>query len=544
MERYQRIRIIMFIIAITFVIGGTFASYRSNDFSLLNDENSRLLKKESFKPNLSVQLLDRESIGLQEYFIQFKKSELEHIKSDKFMIFLNKLTDNAYSVSLNDEMIFSEGDMEKGRSTLKASLNYFVLDRGLIKDNNELKINTYANYKTGLDSEGVYITDCEVGRPQARKLDVFGSNLMFYGLGFLMFSTIFMIFIYFLNRRKNIGVLYSAIATIFLQIYLIDYLKITYLKYDYIIYKKIFLSALHIGLLFYALAMNSFYKCFYFKLFSGITAVSFVIIALLVNDFILFKTLYQYWYVMSLVNLILAFIYSLINIKKSEEALAFTLLFASVFIYAAINIFTETMDYTFRLNAPFIYIINTSMLPILFGIRELTKKERELSYQKALSKKEYINAITDNLTGVFNRRYLYNRLEEKAGEIIVAMIDIDHFKEINDNFGHITGDYILKELTALIKGIIRGTDDICRYGGDEFIVIFYSLNEKEILKRMEELRKLIEKYEFEYGDIRTNITVSIGIYKTLEKETYGEILEKVDNKLYASKESGRNRVEI
>ena len=239
MEEFKKLKIIMLFLCTLLLFLGIFTIYKTNDYSLLNENNSIFFSNESFNPNLSAKKLTLENQGNQDYKIEFDKEDIDHLKTDRVIMFLNKFTDNAYLIKLNDIIIASEGDMDRGRSILKSSPNHFTIDLNLIKEKNELIINTYAVYKSGLESEGVYITDSEIGIKQARKLNFYGVDLPVLGIGILIASAISMFFIYILNKREKINVLYCAISTILLAIHMMDYLKFEHLQYDYIFYKKI-----------------------------------------------------------------------------------------------------------------------------------------------------------------------------------------------------------------------------------------------------------------------------------------------------------------
>ncbi|WP_457622456.1 EAL domain-containing protein [Persephonella sp.] len=153
-------------------------------------------------------------------------------------------------------------------------------------------------------------------------------------------------------------------------------------------------------------------------------------------------------------------------------------------------------------------------------------------------------AYTDSLTGVFNRNYL----EEIADVIdlkdyIVMLVDIDHFKRINDTYGHEVGDEVLMKFAELIKQNLRKDDIIIRYGGEEFLVLLknYRRQKKDSLKVAERLMETIEKTEF--SGIR--ITVSIGINMDTDKSrNLTDAIKKADTSLYKAKREGRNRIEI
>jgi two-component system cell cycle response regulator len=122
----------------------------------------------------------------------------------------------------------------------------------------------------------------------------------------------------------------------------------------------------------------------------------------------------------------------------------------------------------------------------------------------------------------------------------IAMIDIDFFKKINDTYGHLTGDCILKELALLLKENFRESDIIARYGGEEFIIIMPFSDLKNACKKMDEFRKTVEKYNFCNSGLK--VTISAGVEEYNFKDDILNFIEKADKKLYISKTNGRNRV--
>ncbi len=144
-------------------------------------------------------------------------------------------------------------------------------------------------------------------------------------------------------------------------------------------------------------------------------------------------------------------------------------------------------------------------------------------------------AMYDELTKILNRRGIYERIKEiNKGSIL--FLDIDHFKKINDTYGHEFGDYVLSEIGKILKHTFRKSDIVGRWGGEEFIVILPNTSYEDALKLAEKLRKIIEKHDFK----GKKITVSIGVSEyngNLEEE-----LEKADEALYEAKNSGRNQV--
>ncbi len=160
-------------------------------------------------------------------------------------------------------------------------------------------------------------------------------------------------------------------------------------------------------------------------------------------------------------------------------------------------------------------------------------------------------ATTDGLTGLYNHRMFQERLEEELlrarrydRKLFLMMIDIDHFKQFNDTYGHQTGDEVLKTVARLIKGNVRNLDFPARYGGEEFVVILPETDCKNALMVGERLRSLVEGYPFFVGDgERARITISIGIscYPN-DSDDKTELIRMADEALYHAKKMGRNRV--
>lgn len=171
------------------------------------------------------------------------------------------------------------------------------------------------------------------------------------------------------------------------------------------------------------------------------------------------------------------------------------------------------------------------------------KKELEMKV-KELKKKNLI----DSLTGIGNRRYLEEYLEERL-EIFIkydhcfafGFIDIDDFKEINDNFGHDVGDRVLKMVSETIKNGVRTFDYICRWGGDEFAVIFTDIdNENDLKTLLNRLCFLIRGSDFYIDGRRVSVTASLGATLAKKSDDIDSIIKRADKLMYRGKRSGKN----
>jgi diguanylate cyclase (GGDEF)-like protein len=160
-------------------------------------------------------------------------------------------------------------------------------------------------------------------------------------------------------------------------------------------------------------------------------------------------------------------------------------------------------------------------------------------------------AIYDGLTGLFLRRHLNQRLSEEVmrhiqttSELLCLMIDVDHFKMINDTYGHLTGDMVLKYLAKMMKQFFSRSSDLkARYGGEEFVVLMSNTSLDEAIKRSEEFRELIDNAPLEIRRKTIHLTVSIGVARFPgDARSQEELISAADQALYRAKSLGRNRV--
>lgn len=159
-------------------------------------------------------------------------------------------------------------------------------------------------------------------------------------------------------------------------------------------------------------------------------------------------------------------------------------------------------------------------------------------------------AIRDPLTGAFNRRYFEARLTEELARFhrnqqrfALACLDIDHFKRVNDTYGHATGDVVLRGLVSCISQDIRGLDVLARIGGEEFFILMPTIDQQDAEKAMQRLLGVIRAHQFiiDSGD-RLHITVSIGLTMLRENDTLPALMERADKAMYKAKQSGRDRL--
>lgn len=180
---------------------------------------------------------------------------------------------------------------------------------------------------------------------------------------------------------------------------------------------------------------------------------------------------------------------------------------------------------------------------------QMTSSSQELAALKKKLDKSKKDAETDALTGLLNRRGFENRLhpllKDPLSCFCLIMIDIDHFKRVNDTYGHLVGDSILKALANLLKQQTKGQDFLARFGGEEFILLLPGTRLDQAGIVAEDIRKKLASQEWKHrktGQSMGKITISLGVSQYRPNESEETLIHRVDTALYAAKRGGRNRV--
>jgi len=205
---------------------------------------------------------------------------------------------------------------------------------------------------------------------------------------------------------------------------------------------------------------------------------------------------------------------------------------------------TEESTRYFTASVSPIYNNRKALMAKIILFKETTDS---VNLMKELESAAYI----DSLTGLYNRKHFtelafvdIERALRLDQSIYAAMLDLDFFKQVNDTYGHAAGDMVLKATAGIIRQTIRSYDLLCRYGGEEFVLLLTALDEEEAYKLVERIRENMEHSAIMYEEEEIRITCSIGLAEFLETDTLDSAVKKADEALYAAKNSGRNRVKI
>jgi two-component system cell cycle response regulator len=187
---------------------------------------------------------------------------------------------------------------------------------------------------------------------------------------------------------------------------------------------------------------------------------------------------------------------------------------------------------------------------LMARVRTQIKRKRHSDYLRSRLEESVELSIIDPLTGLYNRRYLESHMRtlfaeaQRSGRAFsVLLADIDHFKHVNDAYGHDAGDAVLKEFSSRLRHNTRSVDLACRMGGEEFMLVMPETDLARAYQVGERLRTCVAAQAFEIGERRIGVTASVGL-ATLEhlEETTETVFKRADNALYAAKRRGRNRV--
>jgi diguanylate cyclase (GGDEF)-like protein len=178
-------------------------------------------------------------------------------------------------------------------------------------------------------------------------------------------------------------------------------------------------------------------------------------------------------------------------------------------------------------------------------LKYLSGLDAEAKYHEEI----YRMTIVDGLTQIHNKRYLFEALDKELirarrydRQLSLLIFDIDYFKNINDQYGHLAGDHVLRELARIVQERIRRDEVFARYGGEEFVIVLPETPLAGGVALAENLRGRVETHPFSFQGERIPVTISVGCAMLSEEKSAADLIQRADDKLYEAKRGGRNRV--
>lgn len=214
-------------------------------------------------------------------------------------------------------------------------------------------------------------------------------------------------------------------------------------------------------------------------------------------------------------------------------------------IYQDVTRFRDDITRAVFYGTLVVLLILLSAFFISFKVTKLPMRKLELVQNRLKNL-----ASIDSLTSVYNRHQIINKLKMEVdrtirgcGKLSIILVDLDHFKKINDRYGHLAGDYVLKEVAKSINENVRSYDSVGRYGGEEFLILLPGLNRSYAIKNAERIRSKIENMTLEYNSNVIPVSFSAGVSEfILSDSNIEEVIMRADDALYFAKRNGRNRV--
>jgi diguanylate cyclase (GGDEF)-like protein len=232
------------------------------------------------------------------------------------------------------------------------------------------------------------------------------------------------------------------------------------------------------------------------------------------------------------------------GMRKGTRNIGLFVLVISILMFYPNNEWLGTA-YTFEFKSRLLYSFLT--VSCLFALYEYV---RQSSFQriKEMSQKFEKQAMRDPLSGLLNRRgmldklqYEFDRKQRYKNDLTVMMCDIDHFKIVNDQYGHDKGDEVIKSLGTIFTAGLRKQDSLARWGGEEYLFLLPETNGEQAMHLAEKLRSKIEQTQFKQKEKIFSVTISIGLHQIASTDTINLAITKADSNLYKAKEQGRNR---
>lgn len=243
---------------------------------------------------------------------------------------------------------------------------------------------------------------------------------------------------------------------------------------------------------------------------------------------------------------------SSVELPISLYSCAFNVLVQSIVDNFPDSIKNDPQDY----GAFISYLMKITALDMSLAIdtsftHQLKSFEQSLDGMQVLASHLEKHAVTDSLTGMINHEHVFSELKKAMKQaqseeyaLCIVMADIDHFKSVNDNYGHLAGDGVLKEVAKRIKNSLRGFDIVGRYGGEEFLLVLHKANIDTARMVAERIRSRIAATPIDLSHELLDVTISMGVAMVKPDEDVNSLVERADKALYNAKENGRNQVAL
>ncbi|MEO0238850.1 MAG: GGDEF domain-containing protein [candidate division WOR-3 bacterium] len=471
---------------------------------------------------------------------------LRRVQCNRPSIFIPFIDGNYLAVYLNGHLIGTSGNLLGLASLRWNKPELFLMEKDLQRDSNEVKLVVKTENTVGVFYP-IFVGDLRYAKTRYILLGFLNQVLNQFYISVFVVLGIFMILLPFMiGLRKHRAVV--GISLILFALYLVDYLYIPYLPLPYAFYKKIVVSSLYLSMSLYALGF--IYEFGYKGALRNagyvlviINAVLSLLLLATKNDSVIVRRTYLKLDVTVFLSmafiLLLFFKRALVPPETKSSDFLTTLSFYAV-LFLLLYVFRDV--YVLITNSP-VPLLTQFVLPVFllinvsYIVNDFTTLYRRLVLEKRRAEFLEMESMRDPLTGALNRRFLWKIREIVPELYTVCLIDIDGFKEFNDQFGHLLGDCVLRKMVSKMTSSLRKDDHIIRYGGDEFVILLYKTSGRDAEQVVGKIRDqfLSEKIVCEGKEF--TLSFSYGIAAIGEGNSLEDLLKIADSRLYEAKNS-------
>ncbi len=537
-----------YILVLLTVLIANFAWYHAVT-SFDNDVSVLKLTPESFsgrKDYLNDRMLKRAVPDNSAFKARIGERDFARAGTGNCAVLVCRLNCLAYGIYFNDTFLGSVGDMQADRSNIRNSMNWFLIDKSAIRRDNELKIIISGWDDPGHSSVSAHILNMDNLNRYLDKMKFLTQDIYFVNVGLTMFGSLMILVLFLIVTPCKISSLYFFffLALLFRTVFILDCIPWYALPFSRFTYQRLMVLALYLSITAVSMGIYRLFGNKGDKNIALVTMAGIVLIELISKDRLTFQSISKDYSLIIVVNALSWLYTSYRNLKKSVAAKMF-LAGSTVFcLSAAFNAYCAIRGRDAGPTTSFLDAFIFASIAIILYCNEIMDRESQLQSVSYNYHSVYKAAITDEMTGLYNRAYMVDRLHKAKPPYSVVMLDIDDFKEINDSCGHRFGDMVVCHIALNLKKHVRSVDLVFRYGGDEFFMILYECPAESAKEIMTRIRQRLETDCLKCGEKPITITLSCGIYFVEKEEKLESIFDKVDAALYHSKRNGKNEITI
>lgn len=482
----------------------------------------------------------KESPGFHTLEMRFGKLE-----SSQPVVFLSYIDGNNLKIFVNDNLVGISGNPFDTRSLRWNRPEVYFIPLQVLKDSNVLRMEVETENTIGI-FDPVFVG--EYKHIQKSYLSLYFVTQFLNTIYIVLFLVVGIMFILVpILVKSNYHRALIGISLIMFALYFVDYGYIPHLPISYVIYKKIVISSLYVALGLYLVGFTSEFGFSgnWRKVSSSILILNAGCALLLIlksgGGVAVRRTYLILNFTVFLTTMMILYIFLRKIFTSEGRKNPIAILNGVAILYFIPYVVRDVyVLMTFKpvplLNQYALAVFIT--MNLLFVIFDFAGVYRRLLLEKKKVQFLEMESMRDPLTGALNRRFLFKIAEIIPESYSLCIVDIDGFKRINDTYGHLIGDCVLRKLASSLMTSLRKDDHVVRYGGDEFVILFHNTDEETAQIGIEKMKRYVKDRDFNCEGTVVRVSFSYGLCVQGEYSTLDEMLKKADERLYINKKSG------